>query len=79
METEHEKGVQQEQALTLPWLCRGINGALAETDGYFATVTGTGEVNRPTWSIKKQMLRTVSGNKKIWTSKLEMGGEGYSP
>ena len=44
----------------------------------FATVSGIKEVNRSTWSIKKQKLETVSGNKQIWSSNTKVGGEGYS-
>ena len=44
---------------------RALDGHCTGLDGYFATVTGIGEIDLTTWTIKKQILRTVSGNKQI--------------
>ena len=63
----------------LPDKGHALHGHCTGSAGYFATVTGTGEIDRPTWSIETQILRTVSGIKQIWRSNTRLGGEGYSP
>ena len=58
-----------------------FGGALTELcrkrAGSLTTVSGIREIDLPTWSVKTQNLKTVSGNKQIWSSNTRVGGEGY--